>query len=88
MIVGAEIFHDGVVLAHAYAAAGEPFGGFRRQQSRVASATFEEAIRLQAADFSSFTSTSPQDVQVKNSKFEWPSGFGTLRTSFMMPPQD
>jgi hypothetical protein len=47
-----------------------------------------EAIRLQAADFSSFTSTSPQDMQVKNSKFEWPSGFGTLRTSFMMPPQD
>jgi hypothetical protein len=53
----------------------------------VASATFEEAIRLHAADFSSFTSTSPQDVQAKNSKSEWPSGFGTLRTSFMMPPQ-
>jgi hypothetical protein len=38
--------------------------------------------------FSSFTSTSLQEVQETTIKGGSPSGLGTLRTSFMMPPQE
>ena len=44
--------------------------------------------RPYATRFSSFTSTSLQDVQETTIRAGSPSGRGTLRTSFMTPPQE
>jgi hypothetical protein len=44
--------------------------------------------RPYATRFSSFTSTSLQDVQEMTIKGGSPSGRGTVRSSFMIPPQE
>jgi hypothetical protein len=44
--------------------------------------------RPYATRFSSLTSTSLQDVQEMTVKGGSPSGRGTVRSSFMMPPQE